>query len=109
MTIKIARAINLYLAYYLHILLSCFRVWQEREFFQCTFYELVKIVDSVCGSNLFNHHNTAVTQLIERINNMRKEDFVPFIPPCEAMPKRKLPTIEPKNSKSEITFYFKTT
>ena len=64
---------------HLHSLLSSFRVRQEREFFQCPFHELVDIVDSVCES--FNHDNTTVTRLIEKINEMRKEDLVPFVPP----------------------------
>lgn len=94
---------------HLHSLLSSFRVRQEREFFQCPFHELVDIVDGVCES--FNQDNTTVTRLIEKINAMRKEDLVPFVPPRLTMPKRKVPSLLPssetKRSKSEITFYFK--
>ena len=73
---------------HLHSLLAQFRVRQEREFFQCPFHELVCIVDSVCDS--FNNNNTEITELIERINNTRREDLVPFIPPRQRMSKRKL-------------------
>ena len=94
---------------HLHSILSCFRVRREREFFQCPFRELVHIVNSVCES--FNYDNTVVTQLIEKINNMRKEDIVPFIPPRQNMSKRKLlllPTNETKRSINDITRYFET-
>ena len=94
---------------HLHSILACFRVRREREFFQCPFHELVHIVNSVCES--FNYDNTAVTQLIEKINNMRKEDLIPFIPPRQNMSKRKLlllPTNETKRSINDITRYFET-